>query len=130
MHLHATRQQAGALRLQGFKQQTAKWPLQPIQAAASFLHRQSKTAVVADFGCGDAGLARMVPQQTVHSLDLVSSAPGVVACNMAHTPLGDYAGLLLQEFLAFALLPVSLGAQVKCHALFYNAILRQRCAGT
>jgi len=29
------------------------------------------------------------PTQTVHSLDLVATAPGVVACNMAHTPLGD-----------------------------------------
>jgi len=27
--------------------------------------------------------------QTVHSLDLVASAPGVIACNMAHTPLGS-----------------------------------------
>jgi hypothetical protein len=25
--------------------------------------------------------------QTVHSLDLVAAAPGVIACNMAHTPL-------------------------------------------
>ena len=74
--------------LQGFKQQTAKWPLQPIQAAAAYLAKHSRKAVVADFGCGDAELARMVPQETVHSLDLVSSAPGVIACNMADTPLG------------------------------------------
>jgi ubiquinone/menaquinone biosynthesis C-methylase UbiE len=25
----------------------------------------------------------------VHSLDLVSTVPGVIACNMAHTPLAD-----------------------------------------
>ena len=74
--------------LQGFKQQTAKWPLQPIQAAAAYLAKHSRKAVVADFGCGDAELARMAPQETVHSLDLVSSAPGVIACNMADTPLG------------------------------------------
>ena len=74
--------------LQGFKQQTAKWPLQPIQAAAAYLIKHSRKAVVADFGCGDAELARMAPQETVHSLDLVSSAPGVIACNMADTPLG------------------------------------------
>ena len=43
---------------------------------------------MADFGCGDAELARMAPQEKVHSLDLVSSAPGVIACNMADTPLG------------------------------------------
>jgi ribosomal RNA-processing protein 8 len=29
------------------------------------------------------------PLQKVHSLDLVSTAPGVIACNMAHTPLAD-----------------------------------------
>ena len=74
--------------LQGFKQQTAKWPLQPIQAAAAYLAKQSRNATVADFGCGDAELARMAPQEKVHSLDLVSSAPGVIACNMADTPLG------------------------------------------
>lgn len=27
--------------------------------------------------------------QKVHSLDLVSTVPGVIACNMAHTPLAD-----------------------------------------
>ncbi len=50
--------------------------------------------MVADFGCGDAELARMAPQETVHSLDLVSSAPGVIACNMADTPSG-YMPLIL-----------------------------------
>jgi hypothetical protein len=29
----------------------------------------------------------LVVLQTVHSLDLVAAAPGVIACNMAHTPL-------------------------------------------
>ena len=127
VHLHATRQPTGAPRLQGFKQQTAKWPLQPIQAAASYLHRQSKAAVVADFGCGDADLVRMVPQQTVHSLDLVSSAPGVIACNMAHTPLGKHTGLLMQSFLTHALLPVSSNAQVEGHASACHAISQHRC---
>ena len=129
VNLHATRQQSCAPCLQGFKQQTAKWPLQPIQAAASFLHRQSNTAVVADFGCGDAELARMVPQETVHSLDLVSSAPGVIACNMAHTPLGKRAGLLMQLTLNHALLPVLLDAQVECHASSCHAMQRHRCGG-
>jgi ribosomal RNA-processing protein 8 len=42
--------------------------------------------VVADFGCGEAQLAASVKQE-VHSLDLVAAGPGVIACNMAHTPL-------------------------------------------
>lgn len=41
---------------------------------------------VADLGCGDATLAAAVPQ-TVHSFDLVASAPGVIACNMSDLPL-------------------------------------------
>ena len=44
--------------------------------------------MAADFGCGDAQLASNVPQ-TVHSFDLVATAPGVIACNMANTPLGE-----------------------------------------
>ena len=62
--------------------------MQPIDAAAAFLHGQPASAAVADFGCGDAALARMAPQETVHSLDLLAAAPGVIACNMAATPLG------------------------------------------
>lgn len=37
-------------------------------------------------GCGEAALSRRVAQ-TVRSFDLVASAPGVEACDMAHTPL-------------------------------------------
>lgn len=72
---------------QGFEQQIAKWPQQPVEAAAAYLSIKSRKLVVADFGCGTARLA-MMARQTVHSLDLVSAAPGVIACNMAHTPLG------------------------------------------
>ena len=74
--------------LQGFQQQTAKWPVQPVEVAAEYLRGHSKKLTVADFGCGDAQLAAMASQK-VHSMDLVSSAPGVIACNMAHTPLGE-----------------------------------------
>lgn len=43
--------------------------------------------MVADFGCGDAHLAASLPDRKVHSLDLIASKPGVIACDMAHTPL-------------------------------------------
>ncbi len=76
---------------QGFQRQTARWPVQPLQAAAEYLRAHSKRCVVADFGCGDAQLAALAPQETVHSLDLVAARPGVIACNMAHTPLGAQA---------------------------------------
>jgi Hypothetical methyltransferase len=42
--------------------------------------------VIADFGCGDAKLARSLPNK-VHSFDLVSVSPEVTACDMSRTPL-------------------------------------------
>lgn len=76
------------LRWQGFQRQTARWPVQPLQAAAAYLRAAPARCVVADFGCGDAQLAALAPQETVHSLDLVAAHPGIIACDMAHTPLG------------------------------------------
>lgn len=78
---------AAVWRVQGFQQQTAKWPVQPVEVAARWLRSKSADSTVADFGCGDARLAALA-RQTVLSLDLVSSGPGVIACNIAHTPLG------------------------------------------
>eukprot|EP01035_Chromulina_nebulosa_P018027 gene18027-23668_t len=39
-------------------------------------------------GCGDARLADSVKNK-VHSFDLVSTKPSVLACDIAHTPLKD-----------------------------------------
>lgn len=73
--------------LQGFQQQTRSWPEQPLDAAVAWLRKLPKKLRVADFGCGDAALAKAVKQKTV-SLDLVAAAPNVLACNMSNTPLG------------------------------------------
>ena len=48
--------------------------------------------VIADFGCGDAKIAKTLnhlPLFTVHSFDLVSNNPLVTAADMARTPLPD-----------------------------------------
>ena len=74
--------------VQGFQQQTKSWPEQPLDSAIRWLKKQPKKARVADFGCGDAGLARAVSQQ-VASLDLVATSPEVTACDMGATPLGE-----------------------------------------
>ena len=42
-----------------------------------------RQAVVVDFGCGDAKIARSVPN-VVHSYDLVALNEHVTACDMAH----------------------------------------------
>lgn len=49
----------------------------------SFLLFRPGNKVVADFGCGDAKIARNVPHK-VHSFDLVALNDHVTACDMAH----------------------------------------------
>jgi len=45
--------------------------------------------VVADFGCGDAKLARAFPKVKVHSFDFVAVNQYVTAGDMAHTSLAN-----------------------------------------
>jgi ribosomal RNA-processing protein 8 len=72
----------------GFREQTKGWPVQPVDLAISWLKSKPSSWVVADLGCGDARLAASVPHR-VRSFDLVATAPGVEACNLAGLPLGD-----------------------------------------
>lgn len=71
----------------GYRNQVAQWPLNPVDVIVKSISSLSDVKVVADFGCGDAKLAEALPNLKVHSLDLVASKPGVIACDMAHTPL-------------------------------------------
>jgi ribosomal RNA-processing protein 8 len=70
----------------GYRQQIAKWPMNPLQRIIKSFKKLPKNCVVADFGCGDALLAKSIPQQ-VYSLDLVAATEGVIECDMAKTPL-------------------------------------------
>ncbi|RHY31007.1 hypothetical protein DYB32_003848 [Aphanomyces invadans] len=72
---------------EGFREMAEKWPANPLDTFIEYVKLHPK-AVVADFGCGDARLAASVTN-TVHSFDLVSRNPSVVACNIAHVPLPD-----------------------------------------
>ncbi|KAJ7970761.1 Ribosomal RNA-processing protein 8 [Quillaja saponaria] len=72
----------------GYKTQMANWPDQPVNVIINWLKRQSPSLVVADFGCGDAHLAKSVKNE-VFSLDLVSKDPNIIACDMSNTPLGS-----------------------------------------
>ena len=49
----------------GFREQTKEWPVRPVDACLKWLATLPKTLRVADFGCGDAELARRAPQKTV-----------------------------------------------------------------
>lgn len=95
---------------EGFRHQVESWPENPVDAMvtslASTYNKKTATApcVVADFGCGDAQLAKDLlavkkrkqkGQETeensfqVHSFDLVSPNELVTACDMADVPLAD-----------------------------------------
>ncbi|KAH1150306.1 hypothetical protein AAZX31_16G064900 [Glycine max] len=70
----------------GYKTQMSNWPEQPVNVIIKWLKKQSPSFAVADFGCGEALIAKSVKNE-VFSLDLVSNDPNVIACNMANTPL-------------------------------------------
>lgn len=62
------------------------WPEQPVNIIIKWLKDHNPSLVVADFGCGEARLAKNVKNK-VFSFDLVSSDPSIIACDMANTPL-------------------------------------------
>ena len=72
----------------GFREQVQSWPKNPIDLIIEWIKRRGKKAIIADMGCGDAVLAKSV-ENTVHSFDLVSKDPKVIAADMAHVPLSD-----------------------------------------
>lgn len=71
----------------GYRSQVEGWPENPLDRIIAEVRKSPRTAVVADFGCGEARLAASVPH-TVHSFDLVAANPRVTACDIANVPLG------------------------------------------
>jgi ribosomal RNA-processing protein 8 len=95
---------------EGFRHQVSQWPVNPISVLVERLKssfenktinskKKRKQFVVADFGCGDAELAKQLlsirdingnTPFSVHSFDLVSKGPNaelITACDAATTPL-------------------------------------------
>ncbi|XP_077226656.1 S-adenosyl-L-methionine-dependent methyltransferases superfamily protein isoform X2 [Tasmannia lanceolata] len=70
----------------GYQEQMSHWPEQPVNIIIKWLKGRSPSLTVADFGCGDAPLARNVKNK-VFSIDLVSNDPSIIACDMSNTPL-------------------------------------------
>lgn len=70
----------------GYQEQMSHWPEQPVNIITKWLKDHSPSLVVADFGCGDARLAKNVKNK-VFSFDLVANDPSVIACDMSNTPL-------------------------------------------
>ncbi|EOA17137.1 hypothetical protein CARUB_v10005401mg [Capsella rubella] len=70
----------------GYQQQMTNWPELPVNSIIEWLLSRSSSLVVADFGCGDARIAKSVKNK-VFSFDLVSKNPSVIACDMSNTSL-------------------------------------------
>ena len=73
---------------QGYQHQAAQWPLDPLNCLMTEILRQDSGLVIADLGCGEARLARSVPN-TVHSFDLVAANDSVTVADIANLPLQD-----------------------------------------
>jgi ribosomal RNA-processing protein 8 len=73
----------------GFRNQVAKWPINPLDTIIKFIKSRPADLVVADFGCGEANLAKSVKNK-VHSFDLVAADDDLVTqCDMKHVPLSN-----------------------------------------
>ena len=70
----------------GYQIQARQWPIDPLNIVIAEILKFPDSAVVVDFGCGEARLASSVPN-VVHSFDLVAANERVVACDMSKVPL-------------------------------------------
>ena len=68
------------MQQQGFREQASQWPENPLHGIISWINNviKDQSKVIADMGCGDAELSRKVKNK-VHSFDLISTHPGVIA---------------------------------------------------
>lgn len=107
----------------GYRIQVESWPSNPLKRIINAISKCPKTEIVADFGCGEAQLAKSVPQK-VFSLDLVAVNDSIIACDMANTPLKSESvniavfclslmGTNLKDFIAEANRVLVMGGKLK-----------------
>ena len=81
---------------EGYREQVVKWPENPLDVIARQIKgkvhsrkTKAKRTIVADVGCGDGNLARLLFNEAeVHSYDLVAVAKHIVVCDITkHIPL-------------------------------------------
>jgi len=83
---------------EGFRTQVEQWPVNPVNVIVKWLSsnfQKHDECIVADFGCGDAELAKKLIGVNhkgkcpfkIESFDLVASCDLVTACDMANVPL-------------------------------------------
>jgi hypothetical protein len=70
-----------------YREARSTWPEVPFKGLAEWLKRRPDW-VVGDFGCGEAELARLIPNK-VYSFDHVAVNDSVIVCDMSATGLAD-----------------------------------------
>jgi len=70
-----------------YREARSTWPEVPFEVIAEWLKKRPDW-VVGDFGCGEAELARRIPNK-VYSLDHVAVNQSVLVCDMAATGMAD-----------------------------------------
>jgi ribosomal RNA-processing protein 8 len=72
-------------------EQEKTWQVVPrIECIRHLKENLPRGSVIGDFGCGQGKLAEtLIDFHIVHSFDHIAIHPGVVACDIAHTPLDD-----------------------------------------
>lgn len=73
----------------GYSEQVKRWPSNPLDDIVKHLSEQDSSLRIADLGCGEARIAREVPQKHVKSFDLVATNEKVIECDIASVPLPD-----------------------------------------
>lgn len=72
-----------------YQQARQNWLVTPYREAIKWLQKRSGLAV-ADFGCGEALIAKeIINQHTIHSFDFIAVNDLVVECDMSRVPLED-----------------------------------------
>ncbi|CAD5120374.1 DgyrCDS8946 [Dimorphilus gyrociliatus] len=72
----------------GFASQVEKWPVNPVDLAIEYIKKGKPNQIVADFGCGDAKIARSVKNK-IYSFDLIALNDKITVCDMTKVPLAD-----------------------------------------
>lgn len=73
----------------GYSEQVKRWPSNPLDDVIRFLSTQDPGLRIADLGCGEARLAKEIPQKHAKSFDLVAANDSVTECDIADVPLPD-----------------------------------------
>ncbi|CAG8572529.1 187_t:CDS:2 [Ambispora gerdemannii] len=73
---------------EGFRSVVEAWPVNPVDVLIRYLKGKSADIVVADLGCGEAKLAKAVPNKVL-SFDLVANNDRVIGCDIAKLPVPD-----------------------------------------